>query len=317
VASESIARDSSLSVSAATIRNEMARLEEEDYITRPHISAGSTPSDKGYRYYVESLMGEIELPLGEQRTIRHLFHQAESQVEEWEHLAAAVLARRVMNIALVTVPQPPLCCLRHIELLSLREFAALLIVVLCEARVKQQLVFLDRMVSQDELTTITNKLNDYYADMTHAQIQSQDRELSSTEKRITEIILQTMHIEDEQRCGELYLEGIQHFLSQPEFSRGIGIAELLGILENRTALREFLPLADEKEGTRVIIGSENKEDALRQCSMILSAYGIPGKTTGVIGVIGPTRMHYACVISSVRYLSALMTELFDRLYGQG
>jgi heat-inducible transcriptional repressor len=295
----------------------MAQLEEEDYISRPHISAGSTPSDKGYRYYVESLMDETELPLEDRHTIRHLFHQVEYQLEEWSHLAAALLAQRAMNIAVVTMPRPALCRFRHLELLPLQGVICLLILVLYEAVVKQQLVFLDRTASQDELTAIANKLNDYYADMTHAQIQSEDLELSPAEEQITEAVLQIIHTEDEQRCGELYIDGVQHFLSQPEFAHRIEISALLEMLENRTALKDALSLVSREEGIQVTIGSENKEDSLRRCSMILGSYGIPREATGIIGVIGPTRMHYARAISSMRYLSSLMTELMEKLHGKG
>ena len=115
--SQSITNDYELGVSAATIRNEMAHLEQEGYITRPHPSAGSIPSDKGYRYYVESL-SDIKLPLAEQRLISHLFHQVERELDEWLSLAATLIAQMVQNVAVVTMPKPAACQFKHLELVA-------------------------------------------------------------------------------------------------------------------------------------------------------------------------------------------------------
>ena len=108
-------------VSSATVRMEMARLEDEGFISQPHTSAGRVPSDKGYRYYVESLMAEESLPCEERETIRHQFHQAERAMEQWFQLAAAVLAHSVSNFAVVTSPRSKETRLRHVQLVPLQE----------------------------------------------------------------------------------------------------------------------------------------------------------------------------------------------------
>src|SRR2546430_69875 len=105
VGSQYIVRKHGMAVSSATVRLEMARLEDEGYISQPHTSAGRIPSDKGYRYYVESLMSEETIPWEERQTIRHQFHQAERAMEQWFQLAAAVLAHSVSNFAVVTSPR--------------------------------------------------------------------------------------------------------------------------------------------------------------------------------------------------------------------
>jgi heat-inducible transcriptional repressor len=181
VGSESIAHKHELGVSPATIRNDMACLEEEGYITHPHTSAGRIPSDKGYRYYVESLMEEMELPPPEQRTIRHLFHQVETDMEEWVQLAAAILSRVARNLALVTFPKASLSRLRHMELVTIQEFLALLIVVLKEAKLKKQILPLDQATSQEGLSMIANKLNAAFEGMTSWQIAAKRLELSPLE----------------------------------------------------------------------------------------------------------------------------------------
>src|SRR3990172_1175919 len=133
VGSDTMVRRYELPFSSATIRNEMARLEDDGYITHPHTSAGRVPSDKGYRYYVEALMAEEALPWQEQETMRHQFHQSRGVLEEWLRLAAAVLAQAVHNIAVVTTPRAPASRLRHIELVGLQEFMVLFVLVLQEA----------------------------------------------------------------------------------------------------------------------------------------------------------------------------------------
>src|SRR3990170_5601380 len=162
VGSQYIVRKHRMPVSPATVRLEMARLEEDGYITHPHTSAGRVPSDKGYRYYVEALMAEEAVPWQEQETIRHQFHQAGGAVEEWLRLAAAVLAQAVHNIAVVTTPRAPASRLRHIELVSLQEFVALLVLVLQEARVLQRVLAAGESQSQDELTATGHRLTDLF-----------------------------------------------------------------------------------------------------------------------------------------------------------
>ncbi|MGQ9502836.1 MAG: HrcA family transcriptional regulator, partial [Anaerolineae bacterium] len=119
-----------LDVSPATIRNEMAWLEERGYLTHPHTSAGRVPTEKGYRYFVEKLMGESDLPTAERRTISHQFHQTQLDMEQWMRLAAAVLAHRARGAALVTSPRSAPSSLKHVELISIRDTLALLILVL-------------------------------------------------------------------------------------------------------------------------------------------------------------------------------------------
>ncbi|GAI94065.1 unnamed protein product, partial [marine sediment metagenome] len=161
VPSQSLVNDQELGVSAATIRNEMMHLEEAGFITRPHPSAGSVPLDKGYRCYVDSLSG-IELPLAEQRLINHLFHQVERELEEWLSLATTITAQLTRNMAVVTVSKLVNCKLKHLELVTLQDSLALVVLVLYGAKVKQQLINFDQVMSQLELTAIANKLNTFY-----------------------------------------------------------------------------------------------------------------------------------------------------------
>ena len=328
VGSEAIVRKYHLGVSPATIRNEMAKLEEEGYIGHPHTSAGRIPTERGYRYYVESLMEEEDLPWEQKQTILHQFHQAGREWEEWLHLAVAVLARSARNMAVVTVPRSAQCRLRHIELVSLQEVVALLVVVLEETRVRQHVLSLPEPLTQDELSEVAHRLTQLCVGLTAAQIRLTAAPLSAVEGHVVRAVLELMLTEDEAGHEEAYLEGLQHVLSQPEFSRSDKILALLEALDERNLTRAipFRRLAD--VGVKVIIGSEHLAlgrpalaapragwaDAMRDCSVVVARYGAPGALSGALAVLGPTRMHYPRTISTVRYVSSLMSELLESYY---
>jgi len=312
VGSETMVRKYRLPVSSATIRNEMAKLEEEGYITHPHTSAGRVPSDKGYRYYIESLMEEQDLTQEERETIRHQFHQAGRELEEWVRLAAAVLAQAVRNMAVVTTPRSPHCRLKHLELVSLRDLAVLLVLVLQDGRLMQQVLTLSKALSQDELTAAAHRLTDLYRGLTASQAQSKAVELSTLESQVMDEVRALMTAEDEGRYDEAFLEGVPLVLGQPEFSRTEKMLDLLAVLDEYSLTR-MLPLRSlAGEGVTVVIGRENQEDALRECSLLVTRYGVPGALSGALAVLGPTRMRYPRTISTVRYLGALMSDLVSQ-----
>ena len=313
VASESIVRGYSLGISPATARLEMARLEEEGYITRPHVSAGGIPSPKGYRYYVECLLKEAKLGDDEQQVIRQLFYQVGQQLEEWARLAVTVLSQRLRNIALVTLPRSQECHFRHLDLVALQEFLVLSVLMLQEGQIKQRLVTLEQVVSQDELTTLANQLNTLYKGLTCFQIGAREIELFSIEEEVTGVIMQIMEAEDKQQPEQFYLDGWRHLISQPEF-RGERMLSLVEALEERHVLNSLLNSLGDASETKVTIGDENKETVLQDCSVVLSNYGACAGIRGAIGVIGPTRMPYSRTIPTVDYLSSIMSGLLSEMY---
>ena len=315
VPSQSIINDYELKVSPATIRNDMAHLEQEGYITRCHPSAGSIPSDKGYRYYVESL-SDIELPLAEQRLIRHLFHQIEKELEEWLRLAAKLIAQLVQNMAIVTMPKPANCQFKHLELIALQDSLALIVLVLRGAKVKQQLVTFDQVMSQPKLTVIANKLNAAYSDLTSSQILAKGVRFSSTEQQLTDCLLKIMQVEDEQEYEEPYLDGLHFMLNQPEFVHSQRMLPLMELVDHRNLLRIIAPQGLTSHRVQIVIGKENKAEVIQDYSVVISRYGLPREAVGTIGVIGPTRMPYARALSTVSYLSSVMSGLVSELYGK-
>jgi len=313
VPSQSIINDYELRVSGATIRNEMAYLEQEGYISRRHPSAGSIPSDKGYRYYVDSL-NEVELPLAEQRLIGHLFHQVETELEEWLSLAATLIAQLAQNVAIVTKPKSVDCQFKYLELVALRDSLVLVVLVLGGARVKQQLITFDQVISQPELMAITNKLNAAYSGLTSPQILAKNIDLSTTEQQLSDCLVKIMQAEDKQEYEEPHLDGLHFMLNQPEFAHSQRMLALTELIEHRSLLRAILPQGLATHGVQVIIGKENKAEVIHNYSVVISRYGLPNKAVGTIGVVGPTRMPYARTISTIGYLSLVLSGLVAELY---
>lgn len=312
VGSNALVEKYRLGVSSATVRNDMAALEEEGYIASPHTSAGRVPTDAGYRYYVESLMQEERLPEDAQQTIRHQFHQAARELEEWAHLAAAILAARVGNAAVVTTPHSPEPRIRLLELVSVHEHLALLVVVLQEARVLQQMVSLEQPLTQDELTAMGRKLNDMVSGKTAGEILSQKQELSAVERLLVDQAVALLKSADQMSAEPGYVEGLRDLLRQPEFSEGERLLRLLEAMAEHN-LSRAIPAPAEPGDVSIIIGGEHPIDEMRACSVISTRYDGPSGLRGTLSVVGPTRMHYPRNVAAVKYMSSLMEELL-RVY---
>lgn len=312
VASKAIAYNYDLRVSPATVRNDVAYLEEEGYIMHPHPSAGAIPTDKAYRYYVEMISRDVELPLAEQYWIYELFQGAKEEFEQCLKLAAALLAHFVRNVAVVTPVKAPRCRFKHLDLVALQDFVVLLVLVLYQARVRQKTLFFNKRLSQDDLTMMANKLNSAYAEMAGSEIPVEGEELSPEERRVTECIVDMITAEDRLGYGKPYLEGLYLMLSQPEFANNPKALNLLELLEGEDWVEAMFQPRLATGEIKVIIGGENPDEALQDLSLILSEYGVPDKAGGIIGVIGPKRMDYARAISSVNCLSSLLSKSVAR-----
>lgn len=314
VASEAIQRKYDLGVSPATVRNDMASLEEEGFITRPHTSAGCVPIDKGYRYYVQSIASDIELPVDEQYKIRDLFLEAAEEVEKWLKLAAALISHLVGNAALVTFPKAKESRFKHLELVSLNDFLALLILVFSEASLKQQMLTFPEPVTQDQLSAIANKLNEKYTGLSRSGISSKKISSTKQEKLVTDAILDIMAYENKIDFDESYMEGLRLMLSQPEFTNQEKTLRILELMEARNWLKFVIGRHIEEEKVNVIIGGESGEDTLKDLSLVYGRYGVPSRIEGTIGVIGPTRMDYARAISTVAFISEMLTYMVGEVY---
>ena len=315
VPSQAVADKADLGVSPATIRNEMAQLEKDGYLIRSHTSAGCIPSDKGYRYYVES-MEKITLPREEQYLISHTFHQVEREVEAWVSLTASLLAQLTHNVAVVSLPKATDCKLKHLELISVQDARALTVVVMEGAVVKQELITFDEAVTQPDLTAISNKLNSVYAGLSRQQIAKNKTELTALEKKATEYLIEMMQTEDSKEYQDPYLEGWHFMLDQPEFAHSDQMRNLMELVERRGLLKVIVPVKLSAPGVQVIIGKENKNTAIQNCSVVICRYGLPKEASGTIAVVGPTRMPYSLTIPTVYYFSSILGQLVGGLYGK-
>jgi heat-inducible transcriptional repressor len=304
-----------LGVSSATIRSEMAALEEQGYLTHPHTSAGRVPTELGYRYFVERLMRESQVPLDEQRTIRHQFHQVGLDVEQWMRLAASVLAHSAQSAAVVTSLRTEQSRLKHLDLISIRETMVMLIVVLEGGLIRQQMLTLDEPVAQDTLTQTANRLNDLCVGASVQLIKTRRHQVGAFEQQVLDVVVRVMERVDHQAGVHLYRDGLSNILHQPEFALPESARHVVQLFDDRSLLEELLTDMLEVGGVQVIIGGEGRWNELRDCSLVVSPYGVSGEATGALGVMGPLRMPYSRAISTVRYVAGLMSDLFRELYG--
>jgi len=304
-----------LGVSSATIRNEMAQLEELGYLTHPHTSAGRVPTEQGYRYFVERLMSESQLPVDEQRTIRHQFHQVGVDLEQWMRLAASVLARTSRSAAVVTSIKMEHSHLKHLELIAIHETMVMLIVVLEGGVVRQQILSPDEAMNQDTLSQMANRLNDLCIGASVQRVMLRRNQVGAFEQQVLDVVARIMHQVDQQADLHLYRDGLMNILHQPEFHVPESARNVIQIFEERTLLEDLLTEMLEVGGVQVIIGGEGRWNELRECSLVVSPYGVSGEVTGALGVMGPMRMPYNRAISTVRYVASLMSDLFRELYG--
>jgi heat-inducible transcriptional repressor len=318
ISSKVIVEAYGLGISSATVRNEMAHLEECGYLTHPHTSAGRVPTDEGYRYFVERLLGETELPLAERRMIRHQFHQVRPEMDQWLKLSASVLAQAAQSVAWITAPAATAQhAFKHLELISIRDSLALVVLVLQGGTVKQRVLTLPQPLSQEELSRMATHLNEHFEGLTADEVVAQLTPLTPLEAQVGELVAEVMGPPDERARSEVYRDGLINILQQPEFAEGQSARQVFGLFEESNFLEIVLAdvLAPAAGGVQVIIGGEGPWEELSDCSLVLSRYGVVSRATGDLGVLGPRRMPYGRAISAVRYVSNLMSELIHELYG--
>jgi heat-inducible transcriptional repressor len=314
VGSKSLADRAGIGVSPATIRNEMAALEEFGYLEHLHTSGGRVPTDRGYRYFVANLMGDVELPSSEQLTILHQFRQVELQLEQWIELAAATLARAAGNVSLVSAPLSQAPRLRHIELVALQPRVGLVILVTTDGAVRQVMAHWPEDAPQEVLSPLADALAASLRGLSADEIAARSAGASGVARAALNQIAAAMRGLTEATSTQVRHSGLEHVLAQPEFSDAAEAQELLSLLGGSAFLTMMLPRLDESLDVQVFIGQENPADELRRLGVVVSTYGVDGQIVGVLGVVGPTRMAYDRSISSVRYMARLMSDLMADLH---
>jgi heat-inducible transcriptional repressor len=315
VSSKIITDGATLGVSSATIRNEMAALEELGYLTQPHTSAGRVPTELGYRYFVEKLMEKIDLPEAEQRKITHQFHQARLEIDQWLKLCAAILAHISSNASLVTAPKSARCHVKHLELISIRDYVVLLILVLQGGTVKQQIMTIDTPADQDQLSVLARQLTDAWKSRDATEVANIPMPLyDSLAGKVYDVTVETMRRIDARHSSDVYHDGLLNTLSQPEFRDRDGIHQVVRAIEERRFVEQLVTEVLQHGGVKIIIGGEGKWEELSEVGIVIARYGVDDEIVGAMGVLGPVRMPYERTVSVVRYMSRLMSDLMSDLY---
>lgn len=313
IGSQSLVHKHQLDVSSATVRNEMAMLEELGFLTQPHTSAGRIPTEAGYRYFVERLMGDAQLSPTEQLMIQHQFHQARLELDQWMRLSAAVLAHTTQSASVVTSPKVDQCHLKHVELISIHDHVALLILVLQEGTIKQQIIQLEEPHTQDELRSISRQITEIWANGNSSMIAATAVALTELAEQVAAVVIDTMQRVDNRKTSELYHAGLLHLLEEHSVKNNT-LEQIVRVVEERQLLEQLIGQNLPDKGVQIIIGGEGKWDDLSQVSLILSRYGSTEGASGALGVVGPIRMPYGRAVSIVQYMSHLMSNLISDLY---
>lgn len=321
VSSKMVADTNQLGVSAATIRNDMASLEKMGLLTHPHTSAGRIPTHTGYRYYVQNLLSNVELPLAEQHMIRSRFSLAKTELDEWLRISTSVLAHASRSVALATPPRSSECQFKHLELVGIHESKVLMVLVLQTGIVKQQLLDLQTPKSQSELSATSNELNDHLAGQSVQGATKLLAGLSTFAQEVALLVIDLMNLVDSRTTGQIYRDGLSQVLDAPEFSEGENVRGIVQILEERTLLQELVDeyLIDDNLGADnvcVIIAGNDRYAELQRISIIISQYGVTNLATGVLGVVGPLRMSYSRTIGAVQYVAAQMSDIVEEMYSE-
>jgi heat-inducible transcriptional repressor len=320
VGSESLVRRYSLGVSSATVRNILAELEMTGLLTHPHTSAGRIPTDAGYRYFVESISDTSQLAPVEQLMIRHQFGQVQHASEQWFRLAATTLASANRTAGLATQAKPRAAHVRRLDLVSISDRLASLIIVFREGALRQVLVTLAEPVEQEDLTRAAVILDGLMAGRTAVDAERAlaridgDGPIGTLVRRVGERVLAAVRDYDSTGIEEVFSDGLLHVMEAPEFERSDKLRRVFAALENRAYLGELLDKVAGTGSVQVFIGAENAPEEMRDVSLVLAPYGEPGRAVGVVGVLGPTRMGYAQAIGTVRFVSTLMNELVQHIY---
>ena len=319
VCSQALVARYGLGVSSATVRNILADLEENGLLTHPHTSAGRIPTDAGYRYFVESVSASSNLPAVEQLMIRHQFGQVQHASEQWFRLAATTLAAANRVAGLATPAKPRAAHVRRIDIVSISERLASLIIVFREGALRQVLVTLSEPVEQEALTRAAVILDGLMAGRTAADAERAlaridgDGPIGALVRRVGERVIAAVRDYDATVIEEIFSDGLLHVMEAPEFERSDKLRRVFAALENRAYLGELLERVSGTGTVQVFIGTENAPEEMRDVSLVLAPYGEPGRAVGVVGVLGPTRMSYPQAIGTVRFVSTLMNELVKHI----
>ena len=317
VGSRTISKSADLSLSSATIRNEMADLEEMGYILQPHTSAGRIPSDAGYRFYVDSLIEEKEQEVTE---IREQMLEKADRMEQLLQQAAKALANSTNYTSIISSPVYNRNKLKFIQLSQLDENQIIAVIVLEGNIVKNKIVTVDEKFDNETMLKLNMLLNTTLNGVAIeeinlgliARLKEQAGIYGSVIDDVLDAIAATIQVEDD---IEIYTSGATNIFNYPELSDKQNAKEIISAFEEKQQLAQLVTrtmVSQENKGIQVYIGSETSVENMKDCSVVTATYEIGDGLQGTVGIIGPKRMDYEHVMKTLRILMAELDTVFHK-----
>ncbi|MEX0732947.1 MAG: heat-inducible transcriptional repressor HrcA [Aquisalimonadaceae bacterium] len=313
VGSRTLTRDAGLDLSPATVRNVMADLEELGYVRSPHTSAGRVPTDKGYRFFVDSLLTVQPFTLAEMEGRKIRLDVEGGSSEALVDSASNLLSGLTRLTGVVTLPRRTAVSLRHVEFLPLSDRRVLAILVLNEYEVQNRVIHTDREYGADELQMVANYLNMEFAGRDVENVrQTLLQQMQTDRQRMNELMSSVIEVGSKVFTGNSGKEDgyvIRGQTNLMEFQELSNVDKLRGLFEAFTEKRDILHLLDQclvADGIQIFIGEESGYRVFDGCSLVTSTYSAEGEVLGVLGVLGPTRMEYDRVIPIVDMTARLL-----------
>jgi heat-inducible transcriptional repressor len=307
-----------MDLSAATVRNSMADLEEKGYLFQPHTSAGRVPTDKGYRVFVDTLMQQKQITEDDRRRLTAMVEECirDNEVESLIGQVSKIIAEVSHQLGVALTPRFQKGTFRSLEMVQLSESKLLLILTIQSGLVKTMVMEVDARINVGDLDTTRRIINERLSGLSIEEMltEVEERLMSSSEgspKLLRMICDQADSLFEVIHEEDLHLVGTGNFFMQPEFAdQQSRMAELSGMFEERTQMAEILSGRMTSDGVAITIGEENESPQLKDCSLLTSKYRF-GNVTGVIGMMGPTRMAYDKMVPLLRYMAGLTETLLE------
>jgi len=311
VGSRTLSKASGLELSAATIRNVMADLEELGLIASPHTSAGRVPTPRGYRLFVDTMLTAQPALIGVE-TARLQPDQPQRVIAS----AAQMLSNLSSFVGVVTSPRKP-SVFHHIEFLRLGERRVLVILVSPDGDVQNRVIFTAQDLSQGELAEASNRLNAGYAGLTLEGVRERLRsEVDELRGEIAQLMSAAVKVGTEameQPDEQVIVSGERNLLAVQDFNQDMGsLRRLFDLFEEKTQLMRLLDTSSRAEGVRIYIGGESKVVPYEELSIVSAPYEVDGQVVGTLGVIGPTRMAYDRMIQIVDITSRMVGQALSQ-----
>jgi heat-inducible transcriptional repressor len=315
VSSQKLVEKYQLGVSSATIRNELAKLEEMGYLRQPHTSAGRIPTDAAYRYYVDCTSNKPGLTGKEEKSIIEMFSVLDREMEGLLQETTKTLSELTSQVSVVLAPPYKASKLKHIDMVILSPRYTLLVLITDRGQVlKRKLAINLDGISVDQIEYYLNEklqgLGPNEISRIKETIVFPNHKVTNIIQGIADEIVDVLMSEGRDR---VYLSGTDSIFSQPEFDNLQKIQALLNSLEEGYRLLQWLEDTYRSEKVLVRIGSENIDQEIQDCSLVAASYRVDGEALGTIGIIGPTRMNYARAISAVAFIADNLSRTLKEL----